>query len=62
MDNTNDGKETKPGLNAALIVIGLVLAALANTLDIVPWAQMALGIVAAGLLLWVLVRFARRQG
>ena len=48
------------GANAAIIVLGLVLAAFANTLDITPMVQLVLGLTAAALLLWVLVRAARK--
>ena len=61
MDNSKTKNGERPGLDASLIVIGLVLAALANTLDIAAWAQLALGGAAAALLIYVLVRFALRK-
>ena len=58
----SDKNENKPlGGDAALIVVGLVIAALATTVDLAV-AQLLLGVVAAVLLLWVLIRAARKQG
>ena len=61
MDETKRTDEAKPGIDAALIAIGLLLAALANALDIAPWAQIVLGVAAVVLLLSVFVRFVRKQ-
>ena len=61
MNTEEKSGSEKPGLSAALIVIGLVLAALANTLNIASWAQLVLGVTAASLLFWVLIRASRRQ-
>ena len=47
-------------INAALITIGLVLAGLANTIDLPAPAQLLLGVTAVGVLLWVVVRVARK--
>ena len=49
------------GGNAALIALGLILAALASTLDLPALIQLLLGVAAVGLLLWVLIRAARKQ-
>ena len=57
-----DDKEIKkPGANAALVVIGLTMAALANTLNLPASGQLVLGIGAVGILLWTFVRLAREQ-
>lgn len=61
-DVTEEHENQKPGVNAALIVIGLTMAALANTLDLPAPAQLLLGAAAVGVLLWVFVRVARKQG
>ncbi|MEP3145569.1 hypothetical protein [Qipengyuania citrea] len=56
-----ENKTEKPGTNAALVVIGLTLAALANTLVLPAPGQLVLGIGAVGMLLWAFVRLSRKQ-
>ena len=58
---TDSDKNRRLGGDAALIVLGLILAAVASTLDVPALVQLLLGITAAGLLFWVLIRAARKQ-
>ena len=53
-------KNETSATNAALITIGLVLAGLANTIDLPAPPQLLLGVTAVGVLLWVVVRVARK--
>ena len=46
--------------DAALIALGLILAAVASTVDVPALVQLLLGVTAAGLLLWALIRTARK--
>ena len=57
---TDNDKNRRLGGDAALIALGLILAAVASTLDVPAIIQLLLGITAAGLLLWVLIRAARK--
>ena len=58
---TDSDKNRRLGGDAALIALGLVLAAVASTVDVPALIQLLLGITAAGLLFWVLIRAARKQ-
>lgn len=58
---TDSDKNRRSGGDAALIVLGLILAAVASTIDVPALVQLILGVTAAGLLLWVLIRAARKQ-
>ena len=49
------------GGDAALIALGLILAAVASTVDVPALVQLLLGVTAAGVLFWVLIRAARKQ-
>ena len=54
-------KNRRLGGDAALIALGLILAAVASTVDVPALVQLLLGFTAAGLLLWALIRAARKQ-
>ena len=58
---TDSDKNRRLGGDAALIVLGLILAAVASTLDVPALVQLLLGITATGLLFWRLIRAARKQ-
>ena len=58
---TDCDKNRRLGGDAALIVFGLILAAVASTLDVPALVQLLLGITATGLLFWRLIRAARKQ-
>ena len=48
-------KARRSGGDAALIALGLILAAVAGTVDVPTLVQLLLGVTAAGLLFWVLI-------
>ena len=58
---SDSDKNRRLGGDAALIALGFILAAVASTVDVPALVQLLLGVTAAGVLFWVLIRAARKQ-
>ena len=58
---SDSDKNRRLGGDSALIALGLILAALASTVDVPALVQLLLGVTAAGVFFWVLIRAARNK-